>query len=91
MKKAREVNKNENIWMTNFPKLLKLTNKERELNPNVLVAYKRPQTIATLLTNYKIQVHEDSVAIGKSHPCGKCLLCNQGGEGGMVKKSNLIK
>ena len=48
MKKAREVNKNENIWMTNFPKLLKLTNKERELNPNVLVAYKRPQTIAAL-------------------------------------------
>ena len=91
MKKAREVNENVSIWTTNFPKLLKLTNKERELNPNVLVAYKRPQTIATLLTNYKIQAHEDSVAIGESHPCGKCLLCNRGGEGGMVKKTNLLK
>ena len=71
----------------NFLKFLKLTNKERELNPNVLVAYKRPQTIATLLTNYKIQAHEDSVAIGESHPFRKGLLCNQGGEGEMVKKN----
>ena len=78
IEKAREVNENVSIWTTNFPKLLKLTNKERELNPNVLVAYKRPQTIATLLTNYKIQAHEDSVAIGESHPCRKCLLCNRG-------------
>ena len=46
--KAREVNKNISVWTTNFPNFLKLTKKERELNPNVLGAYKRPQTIATL-------------------------------------------
>ena len=67
MKKAREVNENVKVWTTNFPKLLKLTKKERQLNPNVLVAYERPQTIAALLTNYKIQAHEDSVVIGGSH------------------------
>ena len=27
---------------------------ERQLNPNVMVTYKRLQTLATLLTNYKI-------------------------------------
>ena len=59
--------------------------KKRELNPKVLVAYKRPQTIATLSTNYKIQAHEDSVAISCTHSCGKFLLCNRGGESGMVK------
>ena len=55
------------------------------------MAYKRPKTIATLLTNYKIQAHEDSVAIGGSYTSGKCLLRNRGGEGVMVKKTNLIK
>ena len=31
--------------------------------------YKCPQTIATLLTNYKIQTHKDSVVFDGSHPC----------------------
>ena len=57
------------------------------MNKNDLLAYKRPQTIASLLTNYKIQ----AIAIGGSHLCGKCLLGNRGGEGGIVKKTNLIK
>ena len=52
---------------------------------------KRPQTIPTLLTKYKIQAHEDGVANGWSHPCGKCLLTNQGGEGGIVKKKQFNK
>ena len=78
MRKAIEIYENVSFWTTNFSKLIKLTKKEKELNPNVLVAYKRPQTIATLLTNYKILAHEVSVAIGGSHPCGKCLLCNRG-------------
>ena len=48
------------FWTTNLSKLLKLTKKnKRELNPNVLVAKKRTQIIATILTNYKIQAHED--------------------------------
>jgi len=57
---AREINENISAWTTNFPKLLKFTTREKELNPNVLVAYKSPQTIAALLTNYKIQAHKNS-------------------------------
>ena len=90
MKKARVVDENISIWTTNFPKLLKLTKKERQLNPNVLITYKRPQTIATLLTNYKILGNKNSVVIGGSFPCGKCVLCNRGREGGMVKKTSSI-
>ena len=70
--KAREVNENTSAWTASFSKLLKLTKQERELNPNVLVAYKRSQTIVALTTNYKILAHKNSVAIGGSCPCGKC-------------------
>ena len=62
------------------------TYKETDLNPKILVAYKRPQTIATWLTKYKIQVNEDNDAIGGSHLCGECLLRNGGGKGVKVKK-----
>ena len=57
----------------------------------MLVAYTRSQTVATLLTNYKIQAHEDMVVIGGSHTCGKHLLCHRGEESGIVKKTNFIK
>ena len=64
------------------------TYKETDLNPNVLVAFKRPQTIATLLTKYKIQVNEDNDAIGGSHLCGEYLLRKlRGGKGVIVKKN----
>ena len=54
-----------------------------------MVTYKRPQILATLLTNNKILAHKDNVENGVSHPCGKCMLCNQGEEGGMIKKQVL--
>ena len=73
-KKAREGNENVSVWTTNFPKHLKLTKKERQLNSNLLVEYKCPHTIATLLSNYKIQPHAYSIVIGGSHPCEKFLL-----------------
>ena len=63
---GKRINENISVWTTKFPKLLKFTKKERELNSNVLVACKRPQIIAALLTNYMIQAHENSVAIGGS-------------------------
>ena len=49
------------------------------------------KTLLNLCILYHCIKHEDSVAIGESHPCGKCLLCNRGGESGMVKKTNLLK
>ena len=70
---------------------MKLTEREKQLNPNVMVAHKRPQTIATLLTNYKILAYKVNVGEGSSYPCGKCLLCNRSGEDRMVKKPNFIK
>ena len=56
-----------------------------------MVAYKRPQTLSTLLTNYKILAHKIIVGRGISHPCGKCMLCYQAGEDGMIKKTDYIK
>ena len=49
-KRTKESNKSISIWTTIFPNLLKLTEREKTLNENVMITYKRPQTIATLLT-----------------------------------------
>ena len=56
-----------------------------------MVAYKRPQTIATLLTNYKIMTHKTNVEERSSYPSYNCLLCNRSGQDGMVEKTNFIK
>ena len=58
---------------------------EKQLNQNAMVAYKTPQTILTLLTTYKIIAHKVNVGRGISHPCGNCMLYDQG-EDGMIKK-----
>ena len=86
-KRTKENNKNISIWTTIFPNLLKLTEREKQLNENVMITYKRPQTIATLLTNYKKLAHEVNNEEGISFPCGKCLLCKYT----MVKKTSLVK
>ena len=67
--KGRKVS-NISIQTTIFRNLLKLTEREKQLNQNVTVTYKRPQTIAILLTNYKILAHEVSNEEGISFPCG---------------------
>ena len=91
VRKTRKTNENINVWATNFPQLLKLSKKEKQLSPNAMVTFKRPQTLSTLITNYKALAHKVSVEEGFSHPCGKCLLCDRGREAGMVEKTNLIK
>ena len=55
----------------------------------MLVTYKSPQTIATALINFKIQGIRDSVVITGSHLCGKCVLCNKGRKGEMVRKMSI--
>ena len=40
-----------------------------------MVTYKRSQTLATLVINYKILAHRVDVEKGVSHTCGKCILC----------------
>ena len=56
-----------------------------------MVTYKLPQTLSTQITNYKTIAHKINIEEGFSHPCGKCLLCDRGGKGGMVEKTNFIK
>ena len=56
-----------------------------------MVAYKRPQTLSTLLTNYNVLAHKVNVEKGISHPHGNCMLCDRGGEDGMIKKKQITK
>ena len=55
------------------------------------MTYKCPQTLSTIITNYKTLAHKVNVEEWFSHPCGKYLLCYRCGEGGIVKKNNFIK
>ena len=55
------------------------------------MAYKRPQTIATLLTNYEIQAHEDNVTIGRSYTYGNFFFIQPRGRKRNGEKTNLIK
>ena len=90
-KKTTRTKENITLWTTNFPNLLKLTYREKRLNRNTMIVYKRPHTLSTLFTNYKIIAHKNNVGRGISHPCGNCMLCDQGGEDGMIKKTDYIK
>ena len=90
-KRKKVSNENISVWATTFPNLLRLTEREKQLSPKVIVAYKRRQTIATLLNNYKILAHKVNVGEKRSYPCGKYLLCNRCGEDGIIEKTNFIK
>ena len=48
-KKTKPTKENVTIWTINFLNLLKLTETEKQLNPNAMIAYKRSQTLSTLL------------------------------------------
>ena len=71
--------------------LVKTNTKGKQLNTNAMVAFKRPQTLSALRTNYKILAHRIFVEKGISHPCGGSMLCDRGGEDGMIKKTDYIK
>ena len=54
---------------------------EKRLQPNVMLAYKRPQTLGNFVTCYKklsFNPHEGKDR-GISGPCGKCALCGNHG------------
>ena len=68
------------IWTTSFPGLLKLSTKERSLNPEACVTYRRPQTLAQQLTRYKTISYKPNTSYdGASKPCGHCSLCGKHG------------
>ena len=41
------------MWATTFPSCLQLSQKEKALQPEAAIVYKRPPTIGALITNYK--------------------------------------
>ena len=77
-------------WTPKFSNLLKLSRKEKQLNPNVTVSCKRPQTLSTLLTNYKILAHKSDVGKGVSCSYGKYMLCARSKAGEMIKKQIIL-
>ena len=70
-------NKNDKriAWPTAFPDVIKLTNKEKKLQPNAFVSYRRPATLGKILTNYLKLAWQLIEEVGISGPCGKCVLC----------------
>ena len=79
------------VWATHFPKLLRLSEKERRLNPTAMVTFKRPGTLGGVLTKYKALAHgsrsDDS---GYSLPCQHCKLCGKYGGQNMVNTTSNI-
>ena len=75
------------VWITQFPKLLRSSQMEKHLQPSVMLAYKRPQTLGNFGTCYKKPSFGplESKDGGISGPCGKCALCgNHGSHNSMV-------
>lgn len=88
-----ERNKDRTIWASSFYNLMKLTAREKELKPTSTIVYKKPQTLASHLTNYKRIAHNvDGKECGTSFPCGKCALCGKHGKHeSMVAPTNTIR
>ena len=82
------------IWATFFPKLLSITKKEKQLNPQTTIVYRRPKTIGQSLTNYRRLAHnpENHQDQGSSEPCKHCSLCGCYGKYkiSMVSQTNAI-
>ena len=75
------------VWFTQFPKLLRSSQMEKRLPSNVMLAYKRPQTLGNFVARYKKLSFGplEGKDGGISGPCGKCALCgNHGSHNSMV-------
>ena len=81
------------VWATCFPNLLKINKKERELNDEARVVYRRPPTIGNKLTKYKQIAHlTNDARKGSSYQCGRarCKLCGAGHSNSMVRVTDTI-
>ena len=86
--KSKDKGKKQNkIWATFFPKLLRLSEKEKILAPNSTIVYRRAKTLGQGLTNYKSLAHMQSKgpSSGTSDACNHCSLCGHHG-----KHSNMV-
>ena len=68
-------------WATSYPQSLRLSRKEKQLQPAASITYKRPPTLGVFLTNYrKLAFHQsNNQTQGISQPCGHCSLCGKHG------------
>ena len=85
--KLKENKQKKMIWFTQFPKLLRSSQKEKRLQSSVMHAYKRPQTLGNFVTCCKklsSGLHKGKGG-GVSDPCGKyALRGNNGSHNSMV-------
>ena len=75
--------KNYSVWPTSFPNLLRLTKKEKALNNEAMITYKRTTTVGHLLTNYRSLAHREALNQQQryySGPCEHCGLCGKFGK-----------
>ena len=82
------------IWVSCFPNLIQLSQKEKEMNPNTMIVYKRPPPLSQYLTRYKHIAHgSETTEPGSSKPCGRCKLCGNHGKDTktMISITNTIK
>ena len=73
--------KNSINWITQFKNILKFSNKEKELVPNVGMTYCRPPTLKNMVTNYKsiASAGDTSLRTPGSYACKGCGLCGHHG------------
>ena len=72
-------------WSTAHPKLLKLTDRQRELKPAAVVTFKKPANLSTHLIHFRKLCHASTITSttdtasstgpGHKRTCGKCSLC----------------
>ena len=78
--KKKKFDKQTLPWTTRFKSLLRFNSKEKELKPNAMLTYRRPTTLAGILTNYKGIAHEvKTIGESCSQACGRCALCGNWG------------
>jgi len=71
---------NYSVWPTSFPNLLRLTKKEKTLNNEAMITYKRPITVGQLLTNYRSLAHSEASNQHQRGYSGHCALCGKFGK-----------
>ena len=80
------------MWTTLFPKLLKLTSKEKSLKPEATVTYRNPPTLSNNLLNYKQIAFQTNHYRPGSFFCENCALCgNYGQHISMIQHTKVIR
>ena len=93
MSQPDEMKKKKVTWATRFKSLITLNPTEKKISKNTQITYARPNTIGSLLTNYRkiTQIQKDKQR-GQSQKCGRCGLCgNHGKLKDMVWETKKIK